>query len=116
MTTTKCPKCDGKMDDARIDYDLSEEKITFHDVPALQCKKCGHITMDAKQAERFFKLLERLRGPPKVMTLHRTLSTDGKSLILRIPKDVANALDLSSKDEVEIWVDGERVIVEKAKV
>jgi len=84
MTMT-CPKCQKKMTDTRIDYDLTEEKITFHDVPALQCKTCGHITMDAKQAERFFKLLERLRGPPKAMALHRTLSTDGKSLILRIP-------------------------------
>ena len=111
---TKCPKCEKKMKEAKIDYDIEDEKITIHDVPALICPTCGHITMSTKQAEHFYNILERLRGPPKSLALHRTLSSDGKSLILRIPKDIAHALELTSKDKVEIWVDGQRVIVEKA--
>lgn len=83
---TKCPKCGDSVKKTKIDYDIDEEKIIVHDVPALKCSSCDYITM----------------------------SSDGKSLILRIPKDIATALNLSSKDEVEIWVDGQRVIVEKA--
>ncbi len=102
------------MKETVIDYDVEEEKITIHDVPALKCSGCGHITMNIEQAEHFFKILERLHGPIKAFSLHRTLSSDGKSLILRIPKDIVHALNLSSSDEVEIWVDNKRVIVEKA--
>jgi len=36
-----------------------------------------------------------------------------ESLILRIPKDIATALNLTKKDSVELWVDGSRVILEK---
>lgn len=110
----KCPKCGNNMKETVIDYDIEEEKITIHDVPALKCSGCEHITMDTKQAEHFYKILERLHGTTKAFSLHRTLSSDGKSLILRIPKDIVRALNLSSKDEVEIWVDNQRVIVEKA--
>ena len=109
----KCPKCGNKMNETVIDYDIEEEKITIHDVPALKCSGCGHITMNTKQAEYLYNILERLHGPIKAFSLHRTLSSDGKSLILRIPKDIVHVLNLSSKDEVEIWVDNQRVIVEK---
>ena len=112
----KCPKCGSNMKETVIDYDIEEEKITIHDVPALKCSNCGHITMNTEQAEHFYKILERLHGPTKAFSLHRTLSSDGKSLILRIPKDIVHALNLSSKDEVEIWVDNKRVILEKASV
>lgn len=111
---TKCPKCGDSMKKTKIDYDIDEEKITVHDVPALKCSGCDYITMSTEQAEHFYNILERLHGSSKSLSLHRTLSSDGKSLILRIPKDIATALNLSSKDEVEIWVDGQRVIVEKA--
>jgi len=110
---TKCPKCGKKIKATSIDYDIEEEKITVHDVPALSCESFRHITMNTEQAEHFYKILERLRGVPRGFSLHRTLSSNGKSLILRIPKDIANALDLTHKDEVEIWIDGKRVIVEK---
>jgi len=102
------------MEETKIDHDIDEEKITVHEVPALQCSECGHITMSTEQAQHFYDILERLHGPHKALSLHRTLSSDGKSLILRIPKDIATALNLSSKEEVEIWVEGQRVIVEKA--
>ena len=111
---TKCPKCKKNMKKTKIDYDIDEEKITVHDVPALKCTSCDHISMSTEQAEHFYNILEKLQGSQKTLSLHRTLSSDGKSLILRIPKDIAHALNLSSKDEVEIWVDGQRVIVEKA--
>ena len=110
---TKCPKCGKKMKATSIDYDIKEEKVTVHDVPALTCGSCGHITMNTEQAEHFYNILERLRGIPKGLSLQRTLSSDGKSLILRIPKDIANALDLTNNDVVEIWIDGKRVILEK---
>jgi YgiT-type zinc finger domain-containing protein len=111
---TKCPKCGDSVKKTKIDYDIDEEKITVHDVPALKCSSCDYITMSTEQAEHFYNILERLHGSKKSLSLHRTLSSDGKSLILRIPKDIATTLNLSSKDEVEIWVDGQRVIVEKA--
>ena len=48
------------MEETKIDYDIDEEKITVHEVPALQCSDCGHITMSTKQAQHFYDILEHL--------------------------------------------------------
>ena len=70
--------------------------------------------MNAKQAQRFYNLLVRVRGPPKPqLALHRKLSSDGRNLIFRIPKEIERALQLTGNDKVNVWVDGNKVMVEK---
>jgi len=84
------------MKDNKIDYILGDEKITIHEVPVLKCSSCGHITMNINKAGHLYNILDRLWGRPKTLTLHRTLSSDDKSLILRTPKDIASALKRES--------------------
>jgi antitoxin component of MazEF toxin-antitoxin module len=46
------------------------------------------------------------------LKLRRTLSESGGSLVLRIPKDVENALNLSAGNEVYIWIENGKIVVE----
>jgi YgiT-type zinc finger domain-containing protein len=111
----RCIKCGKKMKRDSIDYELNPEKITIHDVPVYKCSNCGHVTMNINQAENFYEILERVRGSAKpALILRRSLSHDSKSMVLRIPKDVERMLGMNTGDKVNIWVDGKRMIVEKA--
>lgn len=46
------------------------------------------------------------------LKLRRTLSESGRTLVLRIPKDIERALSLKAGNEVFIWVENEKIIIE----
>ena len=46
------------------------------------------------------------------LKLKRTLSESGRTLVLRIPKDVERSLSLEAGNEVYIWVENKKIIVE----
>jgi len=47
------------------------------------------------------------------LKLRRTISKSGRSLVLRIPKDVERALNLQPGQEVEIWIENDKIVVRK---
>jgi len=47
------------------------------------------------------------------LKLKRTLSKSGRSLVLRIPKDVERALGLQAGQSVEIWIENDKIIIRK---
>jgi AbrB family looped-hinge helix DNA binding protein len=47
------------------------------------------------------------------LKLRRTISESGRSLVLRIPKDVERTLSLKSGDIVDIWVENNKIVIEK---
>jgi len=47
------------------------------------------------------------------LRLRRTLSKSGRSLVLRIPKDIERILNLQPGQTVEIWVEDEKIIIRK---
>ena len=48
------------------------------------------------------------------LKLRRKISESGRGLTLRVPADIAKALEISSTSEVLIWIEDTRMIVEKA--
>jgi antitoxin component of MazEF toxin-antitoxin module len=46
------------------------------------------------------------------LKLRRKLSESGRSLVLRIPRDVERILSMRSGDEVDLWVEDGRMIIE----
>ncbi len=46
------------------------------------------------------------------LKLKRTLSESGRTLVLRIPKDIERSLLLKLGNEVYIWVENGKIIVE----
>jgi AbrB family looped-hinge helix DNA binding protein len=49
------------------------------------------------------------------LKLRRTISRSGRGLVLRIPKDVENTLELKEGQEVDIWVENGKLIIEPSK-
>jgi len=49
------------------------------------------------------------------LKLKRTLSRSGRSLVLRIPKDIERTLNLQPGQAVEIWIEDDKIIVCKVQ-
>ena len=49
------------------------------------------------------------------LKLRRKLSESGRSLVLRIPRDVERVLSMRGGDEVDLWVEDGRVIIEPVR-
>jgi hypothetical protein len=87
-----CPKCKRKMS--------FKKGIPFneHRIDGFTCT-CGEVFFDPEQAERVL-LLNKLKKQKITSTLGRIKS----NLILRLPKDVENALGFEQGEEVELSV------------
>ena len=46
------------------------------------------------------------------LKLKRTLSESGRTLVLRIPRDIERSLSLKAGNEVYIWVENNKIVVE----
>lgn len=49
------------------------------------------------------------------LKLKRRLSESGRTLVLRIPKDVERVLSLKAGSEIHIWVEKGKIIIEPIK-
>jgi len=48
------------------------------------------------------------------LRLTRKLSESGRSLVLRVPRDIEKVLQWKDKDEVQIWIENGVMLVTKA--
>jgi len=46
------------------------------------------------------------------LKLKRTLSESGRTLVLRIPRDIERSLSLKAGSEIYIWVENGKIIIE----
>jgi len=46
------------------------------------------------------------------LKLRRKVSESGRSLVLRIPKDIERSLDIKNGDEVDIWIEEGKIIIQ----
>ena len=49
------------------------------------------------------------------LKLKRILSESGRTLVLRIPKDIERSLLLKAGDVIHIWIENGKIIVEPIK-
>lgn len=84
-----------------------KEHLTFnsYDIDGWKCG-CGEIFYNPEKAEKIL-LLNKLQK----MKYHLKLSKVKSNLILRIPKEVGEALELESGDEVELGLKNTKEIV-----
>lgn len=47
------------------------------------------------------------------LKLKRRLSESGRTLVLRIPKDIERALGLKAGSEVHIWIEKGKIFIER---
>ena len=81
-------------------------KFNNYDIDGWVCRDCGETYYNPEKAERIL-LLNKL----KKIKYHLKLSKVKSNLILRIPKEIGDALDLQKGDEIELKLENQNKIL-----
>jgi len=103
----KCVKDEVELEEVEIDYDYGG--VVVRGVKALRCPVCGEETIDLDQYEMIRRRLEAVIKP---LRLRRKISAAGRRPVLYMPEDVIRAPNLKIGDEVEIHMEGKRIVIE----
>ncbi len=104
----KCYKDEGEMTPVVIDYEY--HGIVVKGVKALKCPVCGDEVIDV---EEYGKIRRRIESMVKPLRLRRRISSAGNRPAVYLPDDVVNVVKVEIGDEVEIYVEGNRIIIER---
>lgn len=104
----KCPSCN--VDYEEVETDFEHEGIVLRNVKATKCPRCGQ---ELFTPEQYSTIRERLRSVVQPLKLKRKISAAGKRPAVYLPEDVVRAVNAKIGDEVEIYVEGEKIIIEK---
>jgi YgiT-type zinc finger domain-containing protein len=105
----KCPKCGGKLVTTRTVLDLYDGQVTLKGVEAQYCPKCKEELFTPRQMKEVDKLTEGVQL--QQISLKRHVSRSGRSLVLRIPQDIARNLQMTKDTEVELRVKNKKEFV-----
>ena len=102
-----CPICNGKLKLTKLEYSFYD--IPFGKFDAEVCQKCGEIFFTEEASDRIDEIAKEkgLWGLEK----RSKISYSGNSLIVRIPKEIAEFMDLMKGQEIEIHPEGKKKIV-----
>jgi len=103
----KCYKDEGEMAPVVIDYE--HHGIVVKGVKALKCPVCGEEVIDV---EEYGKIKRRIESMIKPLRLRRKISSAGNRPAVYLPDDVVKAVKVEIGDIVEIYVEGNRIIIE----
>ena len=103
----KCYKDGGEMVPTVIDYE--HRGIVVKGVKALKCPVCGEEVIDV---DEYGKVKRRIESMTKPLRLRRKISSAGNRPAIYLPEDVVNAVKVEIGDDVEIYVEGNRIIIE----
>lgn len=108
--TIICGKCSQKMQEVELKEYEFEDGIVLENVKAMLCPN-GHVTFTEEQA----LILERRTEDIKkhAFKFIRSVSKSARSLVIRIPADLAKHLEINENSKVEmIPIDKKRFLVE----
>ncbi len=91
-----------------MDYEY--QGIILRNVKALRCPDCKEELFTLEQYEA---IRNRLRNVIQPLKLKRKISTAGKKPIVYLPDDVVKAINAKVGDEIDIYVEGKKIIIEK---
>ncbi|MBM3301387.1 MAG: AbrB/MazE/SpoVT family DNA-binding domain-containing protein [Deltaproteobacteria bacterium] len=103
----KCYKDEGEMVPVVIDYEY--RGIVVKGVKALRCTVCGEEIIDV---DEYGKIRRRIESMLKPLRLRRKISSAGKRPAVYLPDDVVKAVKVEIGDDVDIYVEGNRIIIE----
>jgi YgiT-type zinc finger domain-containing protein len=103
-----CQKCNKKCEEVTIDYEYHD--IVLRNVKALRCPDCKE---ELFTLEQYDAIHNRLRNVIQPLRLKRKISTAGKKPIVYLPDDIVKAINAKIGDEIDIYVEGKKIIIEK---
>lgn len=116
----ECPICGGEVKETKTELSLFGGKIKYS-AAGYECLKCKEVFIDEEESKKIDswvnessirKLVDTLREHE--FKLRRKVGYSGRTLIVRIPKDIERIIPLDEGEEVEIYPEGKnRIIIEK---
>ena len=110
--TIICGKCKQKMQEVEIELYEFEEGVILDKVKAMRCPE-GHITFTEAQAQDMEHRTEEIKK--HAFRFVRSVSKSARSLVIRIPSDLAKHLGLSENSKVEMIPMGKKRFVVEIK-
>lgn len=105
---SKCPKCDTEYLEVEVDFEYGD--IILRNAKALKCPRCKE---ELFTPEQYGAMRNRIRSVVQPLRLRRKISTAGKKPIVYLPEDVVKAINAKIGDEVDVYVEGKKIIIEK---
>src|SRR4030067_1498857 len=105
---SKCPKCKTEYVEVEVDFEYGD--VLLRKVKALKCPQCEE---ELFTPEQYQVIRKRIRSVAQPLKLKRKISTAGKKPIVYLPEDVVKAIDAKVGDEVDIYVEGKKIVIEK---
>lgn len=103
----KCPICDGRMERMKVEYEYHGIRIGEFDADV--CADCGEAFFTEEASDDIDRIAKEkgLWG----MEVRSKVSYSGNSLIVRIPREIVEFLDLEKGDNIRIHPEGKRRLV-----
>ncbi len=97
--TIICGKCNQEMQEVELKEYEFEDGIVLESVKAMRCP-LGHVTFTEEQAD----VLETRTEDIKMHAFRfiRSISKSARSMVIRIPADLAKHLEIDEKSKVEM--------------
>ena len=99
MTEILCGKCGQEMREVELEQYEFEEGIVLEKVRAMRCPN-GHITFTEQQASDMEQRSEDIKK--NTFRFIRSVSKSARSLVIRIPADLAKHLDITENSKIEM--------------
>ncbi len=99
MTEIICGKCKQEMQEVELEQYEFEEGIVLENVRAMRCPN-GHVTFTEEQASNMELRSEDIKK--HAFRFVRSVSKSARSLVIRIPADLAKHLDITENSKVEM--------------
>lgn len=117
----ECPLCGGKVEETKTSLSLFNGKIKISPIVAFECSSCNEVFIDEEESKRIDRItnIEPYRKQIEEMRKHqfrlrRKVGYSGRTLIVRIPKDIEKSISLRKGDEIEIYPEGKnKIVIEK---
>jgi len=108
MNVSRCPRCGVEYVEVETDFEYGD--VILRNVKALRCPNCKQ---ELFTPEQYGTIRERIRSVIQPLRLKRKISTAGKKPIVYLPEDVVKAINAKIGDEVDVYVEGNKIIIEK---
>lgn len=103
-----CLKCNKECQEVTVDYEY--QGVVFRNVKALRCPDCKE---ELFTLEQYDAIRDRLRNIIQPLKLRRRISTAGRKPIVYLPEDIVKAIKAKVGDEIDIYLEGKKIIIEK---
>ena len=103
----KCYKDEAELEPAVIDYEY--RGVIVRGVKALRCPVCGEEIIPSEEVAR---IMSTIREAAQPLRLKRNISVAGRRPVVYLPEDVVKAVKVKVGDEVYIYTEGNRIIIE----